>query len=66
MGTGLTDTIMQKMEEFSIDEVLRCLIVDSDLEEVVSCLDMIAKESGLNVEMHKNGVQVYPVTEGEE
>ena len=53
MATGVTDMIMCKMEEFSI--------ADSDLEGVVCCLDMVAKEKyNMRVELHKNGKRCYP------
>jgi len=57
---GLTEKIYEKIDELTIDEVLRCLIADSDLEEVVCALDFIAGEKGRCVEMYKNGVREYP------
>lgn len=50
--TGLTEKITELVDSLSIDEVLRCLIIDSDLEEVVCCLDMIAKEHGQRVKLY--------------
>lgn len=47
-------------DEATIDDALRELIEDSDLEEVVSCLDMICKESNRHLMMFNgNGVE-YP------
>lgn len=47
-------------DEASIDDALRELIADSDLEEVVSCLDMICQEGNRHLMMFNgNGVE-YP------
>lgn len=47
-------------DEATIDEVLRALIEDSDLEEVVSCLDMICNEQDKKLMMfNEKGVE-YP------
>ncbi len=55
------DYIIEKIEKITIDEFLRGLITDSDLEEVVSTLDMIARESGLKIEMYnKDRIRQYP------
>lgn len=62
INEGLTETIAKQLDELSIDDVLRCLINDSDIEEVVCCLDFIAHEDGMNVEMYKNGVREYPAS----
>ena len=63
MRKGLTDTIMQKLEDISVDEALRALIIDTSLIDVVCCLDMIARESGTCVSWieGKDGKTIYPV-----
>lgn len=62
MGRGVNDIIIEKLDVLSIDDLLRGLIADSDLEEVVCCLDFIAKESDRKVEMYCRGVREYPAS----
>lgn len=57
---GLTEKLIEKMDELSIDEVLRCLIEDTDLIEVACCLDQIAKETGRRVVLNHGDDQEYP------
>ena len=47
-------------DEATIDEVLRALIDDSDLEEVVCCLDMICKEQNKHIMMFNGTCVEYP------
>ena len=47
-------------DEATIDEVLKALIDDSDLEEVVSCLDMICNEQDKFILLVKKGTIEYP------
>ena len=61
----VTEAVREIMDDFSIDDILRELIDDCDLMEVVSCLDRIANESGYELEMYKDDVdedcvRVYP------
>lgn len=58
---GLTEKITDKIDSLSVDEVLRCLIEDTDLMEVVCCLDMIAKETERRVVLNNLDGQEYPV-----
>jgi len=44
----------------TIDDALRELIEDSDLEEVVSCLDMICNEQDKFILLVKKGTIEYP------
>ena len=44
----------------TIDDALRELIEDSDLEEVVSCLDMICNEQNKFLLLIKKGTIEYP------
>lgn len=60
MNDGLTAIIMKKIEDISVDEALRALIADTDLVEVVCCLDMIAREDDGRVELHDPTGTVYP------
>ena len=57
---GTTELITEYVDRISIEDFLRSLIADSDLVEVVCCLDMIAYESGRKVELYENGVREYP------
>ena len=57
---GTTELVVEHVDGISIDDFLRGLIDDSDLIEVVCCLDMIARESGKKVELYKDGVREYP------
>ena len=57
---GTNELIEERVQEISIDDFLKGLIADSDLVEVVCCLDQIAKESGKRVELYENGVREYP------
>lgn len=60
-GRGTSDRIMEQIDKLSIDDLLRGLVEDSDLEEVVCCLDMIAKETGYYLELVSNkGIRKYP------
>lgn len=54
-GRGTSDRIMEKIDGISIDDFLRGLIEDSDLEGVVCCLNMIAEETKHKVEMYSIG-----------
>jgi len=47
-------------DEATIDDALRELIEDSDLEEVVSCLDMICNEQNKFLLLIKKGTIEYP------
>lgn len=47
-------------DDATIDEVLRQLIKDSDLEEVVCCLDMICNEQGKKIIMFNESGVEYP------
>ena len=60
---GFNDIIIEKLDEIDIDTILRSLIEDSDLEEVVSVLDIIAQETeNKNIQMFdEDGVRCYPV-----
>ena len=49
------------MKEDSIEEVLLGLIEDSDLIEVVCCLDLISRKEGKKIRMFMDEEQVYPV-----
>jgi len=61
---GFNDIIIEKLDEIDIDTILRSLIEDSDLEEVVSVLDIIAQETeNKNIQMFdEDGVRCYPVS----
>lgn len=52
-------------KEVSVDEVLRELIKDTDLIEVICCLDMIATESGSRVAMFNWEGRQYPANGGD-
>lgn len=57
------DKWMADSDEFTIDNVLRSLIKESDLDDVIACLDMIAQEEEgqLLVSYDKNTMKrVYP------
>lgn len=61
----ILDKIRNELDNITIDELLRGLIADSDLMEVVCALDMIAQENGRELEMYrlnenKNGIKEYP------
>lgn len=60
MSVGTTELITEKIDNLSIDDFLKALIQDSDLTEVVCCLDFIAKETGFAVCLFKDGVKHYP------
>lgn len=47
-------------ESATITDVLNQLINESDLIEVVSCLDAIATESKRRVELFGDGIRIYP------
>lgn len=57
---GLTEAITDKIDSLSLDEVLRCLIEDTDLIEVACCLDQIAKETERRVVLNNLDGQEYP------
>ncbi len=48
------------MKEKSIEEILLELIADSDLDEVVCCLDFIAKREGKRLAMFTKDGRIYP------
>jgi len=48
----LTEMIVKIIDEISIDDVLRCLIFEESIEEVVFKLDTIARENGQSIEMY--------------
>lgn len=50
-----------KLENITIDEFVKALIVDSDLEEVVSVLDFNAQQEGKQIRIFGNGKKIYPV-----
>ena len=51
-----------ELDALSIEDFLKALIKDSDLIEVVCCLDMIANEEGKRLKMLQNAPQqIYPV-----
>ena len=58
---NFNELIIDKIDSLSIDDILRSLIKDSDLEEVACCLDMIAKENMKEINMFENGVRIYPL-----
>lgn len=52
----------KEVNDESIDEVLRQLIKESDLQEVVCCLDMITEEDTQHIKLFDtDGKQIYPV-----
>ena len=57
---GTTELIVEQVDRISTEDFLRSLIADSDLVEVVCCLDMIAHDSGKKVELYEGGVREYP------
>ncbi|RLC36640.1 hypothetical protein DRH29_04200 [candidate division Kazan bacterium] len=64
---GFNDIIIEKLDEIDIDTILRSLIEDSDLEEVVSVLDIIAQETeNKNIQMFdEDDVRCYPVQQSD-
>jgi len=53
--------IKKNHKEESVDEVLRDLIRDTSLMDVVCCLDMISQDyPGHYITMHKGGIVIYP------
>lgn len=62
-SAGFDDLLLQHLEDISIDDILRALICESDLMEVVAILDFIVEEDGCELKMFKNGVQTYPAIE---
>ena len=48
----LTEMIVKIIDEISLDSVLRCLIFENSIEEVVFGLDNIAREDGKSIEMY--------------
>lgn len=59
MYDTLSSLFSDKLGELFITEILSGLIAESDLNKVVCCLDMIAKESGRNVALYNSGVREY-------
>jgi hypothetical protein len=57
---GLNDVILAKIDDLSVDEVLRGLIEDVDFIDVACTLDMIGKKLGLRVAVFRGKEQVYP------
>lgn len=51
---------MDAKKDETIEEVLLGLIADSDLEEVVCCLDFIAKKEGKRIVMFTKDGRIYP------
>ncbi|MDA3790510.1 MAG: hypothetical protein PF503_18710 [Desulfobacula sp.] len=57
----VTIKILQNiLDNISIDDFLKGLIVDSDLVEVAACLDMIAQQNSRRVSVHDWGGRIYP------
>jgi hypothetical protein len=50
----------EDFKEASVDEILRILIDDTDLLEVVACLDMIAIKKGTRVSAFDWSGMIYP------
>jgi len=57
---GLSDKIAEMIDNLSIDEVLRLLINESDLEEVAACLDMICRDEGKSIVLSSENGVIYP------
>ncbi len=53
--------IESALDSLSFDDILRGCVNDSGLYDVVDCLDMIAREEGLDLRVFGNGKQIYPV-----
>lgn len=57
-----SDEIRKKLDNISIDDFLKALIADSDLDEVIAVLDTFnANNVGKQICVIENGKQVYPV-----
>jgi hypothetical protein len=57
----VTIKILQNiLDNISIDDFLKGLIVDSDLVEVAACLDMIAQQNSRRVSVHDWGGRISP------
>lgn len=50
--SGFDNLILDKIAQLSIDQILRGLTIDFNLETIISCLDDIAKESGGKVSLN--------------
>lgn len=57
----LRSLVVDMMQDLSFDEILRSLIMDADLEEIVCCLDIIASEQDKEVKLFEGDKQIYPV-----
>ena len=61
MRNEIIEQVRAASKEASIDEVLRALILDSDVMEVVACLDLITTEEGTRIAMYNWTGMIYPV-----
>ena len=58
---GITASELKALENLTIDDCLLLLIDNSDIVQVVACLDSIAQEDGQRVELRVcDGERVYP------
>lgn len=62
LATKLISAIEEITENETIEDVLKWLIQDSDLMEVVSTLDVIANQDHISIKMYDiKGDQIFPV-----
>ena len=59
----ILDNLRCDLCDLSFDDILRGVIAESDLMEIVSCLDVIASEEGKRVRLYEGDEQIYPVGE---
>jgi len=62
--SGISELLLEAIDKLTIEQILQGLIEDSDLVEVVSTLDVIARKRGLHIALFEGDgyyKRTYPV-----